>query len=531
MYTYQDLLEVGDNEDARMQFALACIEDFIGSPEYKFASEAKQYYEGINPKLQAYQKVVYDMRGLAHKDEVSPNHKIYSRYVFSAITEGTQYLLANGVSFDNEDTKNKLGGDDLDTELQQLLDSAQIYGCAWALWNGERITEMPFLQFVPLKDENTSAVKAGIRFWQIADYKPLRFVLYEIDGYTEYIREDGAEPRVLHPKRDYKIEVNHYDSNIPDEIVNSENFPDFPIIPLYYINQKSIIWGNTAVVDAYDLLNSKMVNNIDEGNLVYWVLRNCNAMDETDDANFIANLIRSHVMHADGDEGASAEPHQIEAPVGSTETGIARIKRLLDENFMTCDTESVRAGNVTATQIKAAYQKLDAKTAKAEYCVIEFLKRLFVVAGIDDSEKFTFQWDRTINRAEEITTILQCAQILDGETITRMLLETLGKVDIVEEVLNRQRTEEMQRFNLEGGETMQGSNEQPTESAEGVSGGIEVAAEQIAGKGLNGIQAQSLIAILGQLAAGSISEGQAVNIIAVTIGVSKEKAREIVNGT
>lgn len=526
MYTYQDLLAVGDNEELRMQFALACINDFKGSPEYRFGVNAKQYYEGINPKLQKLQKIIYDMQGQAHVDDVSPNHKIYSRYVFSAITEGTQYLLANGVSFEDEATKETLGGDDLDIELQQLLDDAQIYGVSWALWNGETLTELPFLQFAPLKDENTSAVKAGVRFWQIAPNKPLRFVLYEIDGYTEYIAEDGNDPRVLHPKRAYKIAVNHYDANIPDEIVNSENFPDFPIIPLYYINQKSILYGNTAIVDAYDLLNSKMVNNIDEGNLVYWVLRNCNAMDEVDDAKFIANLMQAHVMHADGDEGASAEPHQVEAPVNSTEVGIARIKRLLDESFMTCDTESIRAGNVTATQIKAAYQKLDSKTAKAEYCVIEFLKRLFVVAGIDSDEKFTFQWDRTINRAEEVTTILQCAQVLDGETITRMLLEVLGKVDIVDDVLSRQQTEEMQRFNLE-------DREQATTQEGGVSAseGIEAAAEQIAGKGLNGIQAQSLIAILGQLSSGTISEGQAVNIIAVTIGVSKDRAREIVNGT
>ena len=522
MYTYQDLLAVGDNEVYRMQFALACIQEFTSSADYKFGVNAKKYYEGVNPKLEKLQKIVYDMRGMAHKDDVSPNHKIYSRYVFSAITEGTQYLLANGISFDNQATKEKLGGDSLDVKMQQLLDNAQTYGVAWAFWNGENITELPFLQFVPLKDESTSAVKAGIRFWQIAPYKPLRFVLYEIDGYTEYIREDGEDPRVLHPKTPYKIEVNHYDSGIPDEIVSAENFPDFPIVPLYYINQKSILYGNTAAVDAYDLLNSKMVNNIDEGNLVYWVLRNCNAMDEQDDANFVSNLIRAHVMHADGDDGANAEPHQVEAPVNSTEVGITRLKRLLDDNFMTCDTEAIRSGNVTATQIKAAYQKLDAKTAKTEYCVIDFLRRLFVVVGIDENEKFTFSWDRTINKGEEITNILQAAQYLDEETVTRMLLETLGKIDLVEEVMQRRQTSEMQRFSLE-------NNAQNAET-ESKAENIEETAEEIAGKGLNGIQAQSLIAILGQLSSGAITESQAISIIAITVGISKDKAREIVRG-
>lgn len=450
LYTYQDLEAVGDDEQAKMQFALSCIQTFKDSDEYKFGQKAKSYYEGINPNLEKYQKMVYDMQGVAHVDDISPNHKIYSRYVFSAITEGTQYLLANGVSFDNEETKEKLGGEALDNALQELLDDAQIYGVGWAFWNGEKITVLPYLQFYPLKDENTSAVKAGVRFWQIDDNKPLRFVLYEEDGYTEYIMPTDSEPQVLHEKQSYREKVVSYDDDtMADEIVDSENFPSFPIVPLYYINQKSILWGNTPVVDAYDLLNSKMVNNIDEGTLMYWVLKNCNVMDEVDDAKFIEQLRRSHVTHADGDEGASAEPHQIEANVGSTEAGIARIKRLLDDNFMTCDTDTLRAGNVTATQIRAAYQKLDAKTAKAEYCVIEFMKRLFVVAGVDDSEKFTFKWDKTIDQASQITMILQGLQLLDSETATRMYLEAMGKIDIVDEVLERKEADAAEQMQMQ----------------------------------------------------------------------------------
>lgn len=50
------------------------------------------------------------------------------------------------------------------------------------------------------------------------------------------------------------------------------------------------------------------------------------------------------------------------------------------------------------------------------------------------------------------------------------------------------------------------------------------------GKQLNGAQTQSLIAIMSQFTAGSLTEGQAVNLIATAIGVSKEEARAILNG-
>lgn len=52
----------------------------------------------------------------------------------------------------------------------------------------------------------------------------------------------------------------------------------------------------------------------------------------------------------------------------------------------------------------------------------------------------------------------------------------------------------------------------------------------VQGKQLNGAQTQSLIAIMSQFTAGSFTEGQAVNLIATAIGVSKEEARQILNG-
>ena len=49
-------------------------------------------------------------------------------------------------------------------------------------------------EFAALQDEETSAIRAGVRFWQLADNKPLRATLYEEDGYTEYVcGNEGCE--------------------------------------------------------------------------------------------------------------------------------------------------------------------------------------------------------------------------------------------------------------------------------------------------------------------------------------------------
>ncbi len=52
----------------------------------------------------------------------------------------------------------------------------------------------------------------------------------------------------------------------------------------------------------------------------------------------------------------------------------------------------------------------------------------------------------------------------------------------------------------------------------------------ISGKSLNGAQTQSLIAIMSQFSGGKLSEGQAVNLIATSIGISKQDARDLLNG-
>lgn len=58
------------------------------------------------------------------------------------------------------------------------------------------------------------------------------------------------------------------------------------------------------------------------------------------------------------------------------------------------------------------------------------------------------------------------------------------------------------------------------------SGGVT----EVQGKALNGAQTQSLLAIMAQFTAGSLSEGQAINLISTAIGINKEEARSILNG-
>lgn len=444
MKSYQDLIAASENEAAKMAFVFAAITEHKGTEPYIIALDAEQYYRGLNPRITRYEKIIYDMRGDAHVDKWTPNHKIASNFFNFAITQENQYLLGNGATFTKDDTKAKLG-DDFDTQLQDLGKKALVGGVAFGFFNLDHIDTFSLLEFVPLYDEENGALRAGIRFWQVSPDKPMRATLYEEDGYTDYISANDKSA-ILHEKRPYKLKVRTSEAD-GEEIYDGENYPTFPIVPLWGNDKKqSELVGRQGTLDAFDLLNSNLINNLDEANYIYWVLTNCGGMDDIDDAKFIEQLKTTHVAHADGDSGATAEAHTIEAPYQASESAIQTIQRRLYEDFMCLDVNSLSAANKTATEIKAAYQPLDSKCDMYEYCVIEFVQKILELAGIDD--KVTFTRSKVVNKSDEINTLLAAQAYLDDETLVEQVCQILGIADKTDEIIRKRRTEEQSRFEV-----------------------------------------------------------------------------------
>ena len=186
-----------------------------------------------------------------------------------------------------------------------------------------------------------------------------------------------------------------------------------------------------------------MVNNVDEGNLIYWVLTNCGGMDDLDDAKFVERLKTLHVSHAEGDDGAKAEAHTLEAPYNGTSTTIDMLKRKLYEDFQAFDSSAVSAGNQTATAIAASYTPLDLKVDDFEASVTEFILGILELAGIDDEPSYTRS--KIINRAEETQTILMGAEYFDDE----YMLTINGDADQYDSLMERKAAEETERVEEE----------------------------------------------------------------------------------
>lgn len=378
------------------------------------------------------------MQGRSHKDMWTANHKLASRFFGMAVDQEVSYLLGNGVTFANEETGKKLCPD-FDQEVMDAARAAKIAGVSFGFWDLSHLRVFSLMEFVPLYDEEDGALKAGIRFWQVAKDKPLRATLYEMDGFTEYFQPKNEDMAVMQEKRSYKILVRKADVG-EMEIYDGGNYPGFPIVPLK--NNKaclSEIAGKRNTVDALDIASSNMVNNVDEGNLIYWVLSNCEGMNDIDDAKFVERLKTLHVAHTNGDDGAKAEAHTIEAPYEGTNSTIDMLKKKLYEDFQCFDASAVSAGNQTATAIKASYAPLDLKTDKFEAEVTRFIVGILQIAGIDDKPSYTR--NQIINKTEETQTLLLGAEYYDEEYITKKLLTINGDIDQYEDIAKRKAAE------------------------------------------------------------------------------------------
>lgn len=438
MVTYQDLMAVGEDEKERTAFVYSTINRYVSSDFYHKAKIADDYDARKNTTIMAYQKLLYEVTGRVVPDNYSASFKLCSGFFPRFVMQENQYLLGNGVSWMNPQTSDKLGKD-FDTKLQNAGHKALIHGVSYGFWNLDHLDVFDALEFIPLYDEENGSLSAGIRFWQIDNNKPLRATLYELDGYTEYIRKD-SDPEIIRDKQSYKLLVRSTPAD-GVTIYDGENYPTFPIVPLYGNKRRqSELIGIREQIDAYDLIKSGFANDLDDASMIYWIIQNGGGMDEVDLAKFV-DRIKTVGAAVVEDGGAHAEAHTIEPPYNSREALLERLRSDLYDDFMALDTKVIAGGATTATQIKAAYEPLNNKVDGYEYCVIEFLSKILELAGIDDEPSFTRS--KIVNMQEEAQVVLSAASYLSEEYVTQKVLEVLGDGDKAEDMLKQMDADEL----------------------------------------------------------------------------------------
>lgn len=440
MKTYEDLLQVIDDEKELQDFVRVVINEHKNSTMYKNAKVAYDYYRKRNVTITTYQKMLYKMTGEAVPDVYSANYKFINAFFPIFVRQEASHLLGEGATFNEDSTKEKLGGDKFDNALMKAGIAALWGGVSFGFFNLDHVDVFNILEYVPFLGEEDGGIHAGVRFWQLDSKKPLRATLYLEDGYIEY-RFDGSEAEILKEKQPY-VQIVQKSEADGTEIIDGRNYPAFPIVPLWANEEhQSEFTGLREKIDGYDLIQSGFANDLDDAAQIYWIIQNTGGgMDDIDMVKFIERLKTVKAAAIDGD--GKAEAHTIEVPHEARMQALSNLRDSLYRDAMALDTDKIAAGNITATAIQASYENLTLKCDAFESCVVDFVYGLLALIGVEDSP--TFKRSKIINSTEDTQMVLSAAQYLDDETILRHL--PFLNADEIDNILDARMKEEINRY-------------------------------------------------------------------------------------
>ena len=446
MYTYNDFLLIPENE--KMNFVRSIISAHESSREYRFAKTAEAYYRRRNETIMNFQKLLYTVTGRQIPDRYSTNYKLRSNWFNYFTVQLNQYLLSNGITWKDEKTKDDLGKK-FDTNVKRLSRYALVHGCAFGFWNFDHLEPYSFLEFAPLYDEDNGALMAGVRFWRLAPSKPLRATLFEPDGYTEYewnTNTDGKESGIEKAQKRPYIQIAVTTEAEGTIIYDGRNYPTFPIVPLYGIEKQSELEGRQELIDCYDLIESGFANTVEEASYIYWAIQNADGMKDGDLAKFVERVKTLHVALASRGNGATATPNSIEAPYSSRTALLTELKEAMFYNFKAFDAKHIQSSGAVIAQIDAAYEALDQKASEYEDNIFEFLDGIMAVTGIEDIPTLTRS--KISNTGEQIGNVLQAADHLTDDYVTKKILTLLGDGDLADEIIKEKDAEDIERINI-----------------------------------------------------------------------------------
>ena len=440
MITYQDFEKEGD----KLALIRKLIREHKNSDAVRTAATANLYDRRKNKTINEYIQKVYTLSGIPVVDYTASNNRIASNFFNRLNTQRASYSLGNGVTFTNDGTKEKLG-QDFDTRIYDAGRLALIHGLCFLFFNVDRVHVFPLTEFAPLWDENTGALRAGVRYWRIDEKKPLQAVLYEEDGYTVYRAENADDLRELEGKRMYRQRVRMNPADETPEIIGAENYGALPIVPLYGSRLKqSTLVGLQQQIDSFDLICSGFANDLTDCAQIYWLLENYGGMTAEDIAVFRDRLKFQHIAVADTTEG-KITPYTQDIPTAGRQAYLEMIRSRIYEDFGALDVIAFSSGQKTATEIQAAYQPMDEQADDFEYQIIEAVQQILKLTGIEDTP--IFSRNRITNQPEQVQMVMSEASVLDAETILKKLPNITP--DEIPDILARKDAEEGGRFELE----------------------------------------------------------------------------------
>lgn len=451
-YTYQDWEKTPQTE--RPELLRNIVLTYKASEEFQYALTASRYFRGENPEVM--KKVILKKGAYKYRDDSGEEKamirnepivgaRVPSNYFFRFVTQQNQYLLSNGVVLKGAE-KERLGLG-FDKVLEQMGERALVQGVCWGYWNADHLELIEAARddlsgFVALVDEENSAPRLGVQFWQIDHNRPLYIRLLEEDGVTVYRLEDNKMMEHA-PKRAHKLHVIRDAAG--EQVEREENYGFLPVIPLYANGEhrSELTPSIKEKIDAYDRISSDYVDNLDKTNDVFWVLNNfggsrselLNMVSDIRSTGIIANM-------TDGMGGnATASPYAFEVPYEARKTALELLESELYSDYMAMNMDEITGGSLTNVAIRTARANLDLKCDRYEWQHFQFVQQLLMLLNIE-TEKIEFKRQTIANESEIIADIYTMRSDIDRKTA--LLLNPMIASDKVDEIMATLDKEELE---------------------------------------------------------------------------------------
>lgn len=462
MRTYQDFMAATNKE----KFIVETIREFKSSLFFNDALTSRRYYYGMNDILDRLQFFWASVRGegsyldgdlsldrpVRQVDNFKANNTISNNFYKKIVMQEKSYLLANGVQLE-EKFQGKIKK--LDQKLQEvgensLLDGTSFVYCYKDKKNRFKVQPFTGLEFIPLYDEKTSDLMAGIRFYQVDESKPMWVELYEVDGITEYsIIKDKVT--LTQEKRAYSVIVEK--DVLGTRIAGGKNWSELPIIEAKSdrAGKPRLSYSLKTKIDLYDIILSDFGNNLEDSQDVYWVLKNYGGQDM---GEFLSDYKHYKTIKVD-DEG-SADAHTIDVPYQARETALNLLRGMIYDEAMAVDMTLLSGGSLTTTHIKASMNDLELKTDAFEQQMVEVVDDILefyeeylgnIGTEVDNDYQIDFIRRTLINDTETIDNILKCSTDLDLRT--RLELNPLIDNRNIDKIIDAVELEGQDRFSVD----------------------------------------------------------------------------------
>lgn len=436
------------------------IQEDSTSERKSYARIGQRYYEGEHDILR-YKLFYYDADGEIKEDKTRSNIKISHPFFTELVDQQAQYML-NGDYFvksddpDLQDELDKVFNDDFVMELTETITSTVTKGfgymyCYKDANDNFRFENADSMGVVEVRakdtddnckyviywyvDRNTKANKTVKRI-QVWDDKEIHFFTETDEGNIEIddTEEINPRPHIIYRK------------NNDDE---SLYYDTLGFIPFFRLDnnrkQQSGLKPIKAIIDDYDLMACGLSNNIQDSAEAYFVVSGF----QGDNLEELIQNVKTK-KHIGVDVGGAVDVKTVDIPYQARLTKLQLDETNVYRFGMGFNSAQIGDGNITNVVIKSRYALLDLKCDKLEKNLKKFMRELIAIV-LDDVNKrnntdysqkdvyFDFQREIITNatdnagikateaqtKATEINVLMSLAQVLDNETVVKLICEQL----------------------------------------------------------------------------------------------------------